>query len=337
MGFQSQAGQVGFKTQTAAATYDDPGSGGVFMRTRGGALAANRELLIPDPEIGGGRDVPDAYLGAVSFAGDYEFYARTNSIATLLYGAFGSVTTDDTAFVADGHATHTITPTDSNLPWLSVEEAVGNGFEVFQYVDAKVNTLNLEAEANGYLMGTVGMIAREQTSGHTKTAVPNWDTNPMLVGTNITATYNAVALPAKSFTLEVTNNLEDDDFRLGSFFLGDVTEKRREITCGFALRPTDAALWRQAVYGASGATEPGGLVSKSPVVISIESYENAGTSVSVKHSIEITIPFAAFQPFAVEPSGDDVIEHDVTMQALRVNPANPIISVDVTNELQTIA
>ena len=36
MGFQSQAGQVGFKTQAAAGTYDDPGTEGVFMRLRSG-------------------------------------------------------------------------------------------------------------------------------------------------------------------------------------------------------------------------------------------------------------------------------------------------------------
>jgi len=337
MGFQSQAGQVGFITQAAPGAYTDPGTTGVFMRTRSGALAANRELLIPDPEIGGGRDVPDAYLGAVSFAGDYEFYGRTNSLATLLYAAFGTKTTVDTDFAIDGHATHTLTPTDGNLPWLSVEEAIGNGFDTFQYVDAKVNTLSFEAEANGYLMGTAGFIAREQTAGNTKTASPPWDTNPMMVGTNITATYNGVALPAKSFTFELNNNLEDDDFRLGSFFLGDVTEKRRELTMGFVLRPEDVGYWRQAVYGATGATEPGGLVSKEAVVISIESYEPAGTSATVKHGIVITVPKAAFQPFAVEPSGDDVIEHDVTLQALRPDPSTEIVSVAVTNTLQAVA
>jgi hypothetical protein len=332
MGFQSQAGQVGFRTQAAAGTFSDPGSGGVFMRTRSGALAANRELLVPDPEIGGGRDVPDAYLGAVSFAGDFEFYARTNSLATLLFGAFG---TKVSSSIGDGAHSHTITPTDSNLPWLSVEEAVGNGLEVFRYVDTKVNTLSFEAEANGYLQGTVGLIAREQTAGHTRTASPAWDTNPMLVGTNIVATYGGVQLPAKSFTLELNNNLEDDDFRLGSFFLGDVTEKRRELTMGFALRPEDISYWRQAVYGAVGATEPGGLVSKEEVVITIESYEPAGTGSDV-HQIEITVPRAAFEPFGLEASGDDVIEHDVTLRALRPNPADPIISVEVTNTLAEV-
>jgi hypothetical protein len=336
MGFQSQAGQVGFRTQATAATYADPGAGGVFMRTRSGALAASRDLLIPDPEIGGGRDISDAYLGTVSFSGEYEFYARTNSLATLLRGALGTVSSASPDFASEGHALHTITPTDGALPWLSVEEAIGNGFEVFRYVDAKVNTLSLEAEANGYLMGSVGLIARLGTSGHTRTAAPAWDINPMLVGTNITVSYNGITLPAKSFSFEINNNLEDDDFRLGSFYLGDVTEKRREVTAGFALRPENAGLWRQAVYGQSGATEPGGLVAKSPLVITASTYEAAGTSATLKHTVGVTIPLAAFQPFEVNPSGDDVLEHDVTVQALRVNPANPIATFTVRNTLQSV-
>jgi hypothetical protein len=336
--FQSQAGQVGFKTQSTPGSYADPGAtapnNGVFMRLRSGSLAANRELLIPDPEIGGGRDVPDAYLGAVSFSGEYDFYARSNSAAVLLKGALGTVVSGTPA---QGATQHTITPTDDALPWLSVEEAVGNGFEVFRYVDAKVNTFHLEADANGYLMGTAGLIARQQSAGHDKTAVPTWDTNPMIVGTNITVSYAGVTLPAKSFSFDVNNNLEDDDFRLGSFFLGSVTEKRREVTAGFSLRPSDAALWRQAVYGASAATEPGGLVAKHPLIITANSYEPAGTHVTWKHGFSITVPTAAFQPFAVEPSGDDVLEFDVTVQALRPNPANPITTVVVTNASPAVA
>jgi hypothetical protein len=336
MGFQSQAGQVGFRTQANEGVYANPGQGGVFMRTRSGALAANRDLLIPDPEIGGGRDVPDAYLGAVSFSGDFEFYGRTNSLATLLRGGLGVVNSAAVG-ASEGAHRHTFTPTDGALPWLSVEEAVANNFEVFRYTDAKVNTLHLEAEANGYLQGTVGLVAREQTSGNARTADPTWDTNPMLVGTNILVTYGGIQLPAKSFSFDLTNNLEDDDFRLGSFYLGDITEKRREVTCGFALRPQDAAYWRQAVYGAAGANQPGGLVSKEEVVISIESYEPAGAGATQKHEIEITIPRAAFEPFTVDPSGDDVIEHDVTLQGLRPNPADPIVTVGVVNTLAQVA
>jgi hypothetical protein len=54
MGFQSQAGFVGFKTRPPRVRTLDPGAvapnQGVFVRTRSGSLGTNRDLLIPDPE-----------------------------------------------------------------------------------------------------------------------------------------------------------------------------------------------------------------------------------------------------------------------------------------------
>jgi hypothetical protein len=335
--FSSQAGHLAFMTQPAADTFAPTFStAAVVMRHRSGSLAPNRELLIPDPEIGGNRDVPDAYLGAVSWAGDIEFYARFEAMATLLRAAFGSAAT--TGAAGTGH-THVFTPTETALPWLSMQEKVGNTFDVFNYIDCKVNTLHFEADANGYLMGTAGIIARKQIAGSTviPSVATKTDATSMVVGTNISVTYNGVTLPAKSFSFDLNNNMEDDDFRLGSFYMGDMTEKRREVTMGFSIRPQDSALWRQALYGAPAATVPGGLVGKQPAVVTMTAYEDIpGTTPSVKYSLAINVPTAAIQPYAVEPSGDDVIESDLELQALRPNPANPIVTATLVNGKATI-
>ena len=91
MGFLAQAGHVGLRTQALKGTYADPGAvspnQGIFMYIRSGALGGNRELMVPDPEIGGNRDVPDSQLGPISYSGEYDFYARLESLATLLQGA----------------------------------------------------------------------------------------------------------------------------------------------------------------------------------------------------------------------------------------------------------
>ena len=61
MGFVAQAGHVGFKTQTAKGTYLSPARSPPTRACsffRSGALGGNRELLVPDPEIGGARDIP---------------------------------------------------------------------------------------------------------------------------------------------------------------------------------------------------------------------------------------------------------------------------------------
>lgn len=338
MGFTSQSGQVAFREQSVADTFPaDFATKAVGVRVRSGGLGPNRDLLIPDPEIGGSRDVPDAYLGAISWSGDYECYLRYAEMATALYGTLGDKGTPSTT---TGVTTHTITPVDTTaLPWYGVEEMIANEFEVMNFWDAKFNSLHFEADANGYLMGTFGLVARRGEAGFTETDLDAlWDNTPMTVGTNITVSYNGVTLPAKSFSLDIANNLEDDDFRLGSFLLGDVTEKRREITANVTLRPTSSALWRQAVYGTGASTAPGGIVTKEELIITLASYEDiAGGTPATKNSVTLTIPKAALKPFNVDRSGDDVVEHSIDIECLRPDTADPIITAVVVEGAATIA
>ncbi len=337
MGFSSQAGQVMVRTQTTADTFPaDIGTAGIAVRLRSGGLAPSRELMIPDPEIGGGRDIPDAYLGGVSWSGDYEFYARMPMLSTFFRAALGTAT----SAAATGVNTHTFTPSDAaQLPFLGIEERIGSGLETYRYTDSVVNTLHLEADAGGYLQGTAGIIARKQTAGNTATAAAGkWDETPMLVGTNITLTYNSVTVGAKSFSLDINNNFEDDDYRLGSFFIGDLTPKRREVTAGFSIREENSAMWRQAVYGTPGATAPGGIATKNQLVINMATYEDIqGGTPATKHSLQITIPNFILTPYALEASGDDVIESDLEGQAVKPVTATPLMTAVVKSSNAAIA
>jgi tail tube protein len=335
-GYSSQAGSIAFMTQAAPdtfpATFDTVSRA---MKLRSGSLTPNRELLVTDPEIGGGRDTVDAYLGAVSWAGDLEFYARLEVLCTLLKAAFGT----GVPVTVTGVTTHTFTPADTaTLPFLSVQEDIGGGLEKYNYTDAVVNTLHFECDANGYLMGTVGLIARKQIAGITKDTTLNFDDTFMIVGTNITITYGGVSVPAKSFSFDMTNNFEDDDFRLGSFYLGGLVAKSREFTGSFTIRPEDALLWRSAVYGASGLTAPGGLTNKQALVITCQTYEDivAGTP-PTKEQIVFTLPKVALEPYGLEPSGDDIIENDISWRGLRPVQGTPACTIVIKNALATIA
>lgn len=340
MGLLSQEGHVGVRTQAAKGTYADPGAvapnQGVFFRIRSGALGGNRDLLIPDPEIGGNRDIPGAALGPIAFSGEYDFYGRMESLATIMYGALGAKDADSGTALTG--FTHVLKP-GSTIPWLSVEEKIANAFEVFKYTDAKVNTFHLEADAAGYLMGTAGFIALTQaTTTATTDANQRVDTSPLLVGTNIDVVYGGVTLPAKSFSLDVNNNLENDDFRLGSLFLGDLTEKRREIQMGVTIRPEDSDLWKQATWGASTATAPQGMPTYDDVSIVITSYEDIpGATAPMPYSLTISVPSAVIAPFSVDPSGDDVLQHDLEIHAVRPDPTVDILTATIVNSYETVA
>lgn len=336
MGYNSQSGQVILATQDAAGTPSATlATTGVSVRLRSGSLAGNRDLLTPDAEIGGGRDTSDAYLGAVSFSGDYEMYVRFRSIALFLRAALGEAT----SATATGVSTHTITPSDGQVPFLTVYEEISNGLERFLYTDVVVNTLHLEAEANGYLSATAGMIGRLVTAGVAD--IPGdalTDNTSLVVGTNITLTYDGVTVPAKSFSLDINNNFEDDDFRLGSFFLGDLTAKRREITASMTLRHNDSAAMRQALFGTSTATQIGGLTTKKQLVVNIAAYEDIpGGTPATKFSLTLTLPKVIFSPFAFEPSGDEALENDVEMTAVRPDPLTKIMTAVVKNDQAAIA
>lgn len=447
MGFSSQSGSVAFRTQSVAATFPaDFATNAVAMKLKTGALSANRDLLIPDPEIGGGRDVNDAFLGGVTFTGDYEFYARLEGIMTMLYAAFGFKATgpggvDEKETLTMGGAptggTFTLTyssqttaaipynataaqvqtalinlsnignnevrctggpfpanpivvnfqgalsgtlagapmtatntgltggtspevtiarttiglsntntfntlfvPVDSSqLPMLGIEENVGGGFDVYRYRDAVVNTLHLESEANGYLMGTAGMIARLQDAQASAVDVSGlYDNTDLIVGTNVTVSFGGSSLPAKSFSVDYNNNFESDDFRLGSFYIGDLTPKRRELTIGVNIREQDKSLWRQATYGSSAATAVGGLITKQDVTITCSTYATIpGSSPALAYSMSWLMPYCALKPYALSVSGDDIMESDIEFQALRPIPTTPLCYVNVVNGRATVA
>lgn len=335
MGFVSQSGFTGFKTQASQGVYLDPGAvapnQGVYVKLRSGGLDTNRDLIIPDPEIGGSRDIPDAQLGPASFGGSYDFYVRPESLAFFLKAVLGT-SAAPTGTAPTGY-THVITPA-AILPWISVEEQIASGFTNLKYTDMKFNTFHLECDANSYMTGTAAVIGKTQAVDTVPTlpAAQRFDTGPLMVGPNIGITYNAVTLPAKSFSLDINNNLEDNDFRLGSLFLGDVTEKRREVTMGIKIRPADASLWKQAVWGASAATVVGGTKTSQQVVVTITTYDDIpGATVGVKYAISFTIPNAVIKPFTVDGSGDDVVEHDMELQALQPSIVTPILTASVKN------
>jgi hypothetical protein len=191
-------------------------------------------------------------------------------------------------------------------------------------------------------MGTAGLIAltQEDFGDTTGTALASryYDKTPLTVGSNVCVRWNGSDLPAKSFSIDINNNIEDDDFRLCSMTLGDLVPKRREITMAVTIRPQDATLWKTAMWGSPTAVAPLGQSYKDDVAIVFSSYEDipGSTGPAVKYNTSIPIPQAIIEPFNVSPSGDDVIEHDLSIRPVRPDPATPIMTAVIANGLTTI-
>ena len=341
---RSQEGQFGIRTQAAKATYDDPGAldADTFYNILSGTLTPQREFIVSDPEVGGTRDDKGASLTTVVSTGDIESYGYLNALCVLAAGVLG-VKAEGTVVDVSSY-THTLSQLDSGeLPWLSIEEGVGQDFEEFNHTDARVNTLGLSAEPNGYLMMTAGLAAITTTTGNTRTdlsASPgstNLVLTPLLVGPEIVVTYDSVSVCAKSFSLDINNNMELDDFCLGAIDVDTFTPKRREVTSGLSIRPEDSALWREAVFGSSVATAPiSGGVDINALNITMTSSTVVPGGSATPYSVVIDIPNAFVEPFEVSPSGDDVIETDFVIRALRPTPGTDLITIAVTQDREFV-
>lgn len=334
--FSSQSGQVIVRSQTTEGIPNsDLSTAGVAVLLRSGSIALSRDVLRLDPEIGGGRDITNAYLGPAKFGGDYEMYTRFESIGTFLRAALGSVNT----VTATGLSTHTFTPVDGQLPFMTVYEEISDAFERYLYTDAVVNTLHFEADANGLMMATAGMIARDQEPGVADIDGSGiYDTTDTGTGSSVVVTYKGIDIKAKSFSWDLTNNFEDDDHRLGSFIVASLTAKEREITGSVTIRHQDALLLRQSSLGTPTATELGGVTTKEEMTIELKSYQPiTGVTPTTPHSLKFTMPDVMFSPASAAPSGSDALESDLEWTALRPDPSVPIMTAVLKNGVPTIA
>lgn len=340
MGYNSQSGVTIIRSQPTPGTLaTDIDTKGVALRNTSGSMRLNREPLIPDPEIGGGRDISDALLGPASCTGEFEAYGRFgSSFGTILRAALGLGLSE--AGTVNGTHKHIITPSDtSTLPLLSIYDRISSGLETATYRDCVVDSVKIDVDASGFLKVSYSIIGKRQQLNVVEIDPSDlYDNTEMTVGTNVMVTMGGVNIKPKSLTWELSNNIDADDFRLGQFFLEDLTPKRRESSLTMRLRHEDRDLLRQALLGSPTATEVGGRTTKSPLSIDIRSYEDIdGATTPTPHSLVLDFPSAMVAPYALEPSGDDILENDVEFRTLRPNMAVPLLTATLTNGVDELA
>jgi Phage tail tube protein len=236
--------------------------------------------------------------------------------------------------------THIITCADI-LPWLTVEERLGPSaaaFESYQYKDAKVDTLHIEADASGFVMGSANLFALSQTSGFSAQANPAWDTTPMMVGGEVVVSFGGATLPANNFSFDLNNNIEKDNFVLGSVFASDATEKRRELKVTCSYRPSDSTLWKAAMYGSSALTSPvAGPAYQGAASVKFTTYETIGDVVAgTPFSVLFEFPNVVITPYKLSPSGDDVLSNDLEFTIIRPDAAVSPVTITVVDDLATV-
>lgn len=326
--YNSQTGHFGVRVQDIKGTFKIPQ---FFFKLTSGGLGSDSELIIPDPEIGGNRDLQAAYPGSVRYSGDYNFYFRPEDLAVLVYAALGGVTVSGYGGACAGVYRHKITP-ENTLPWLSVEEKINDTMDVFHYTDVKVNTLRFEISGNGLLTGTASMIGITQ-SGCASPEVYVPETAPILTSHPSSVILDESLMYVRSASFEINNNLEDDDYRVGRRTLGDIGEHRRELSVSLTIRPDSIDVYRKAVNGAVNACMPGCDAYESDVTLNFETCDDLiKAGCAHKWAMQIVIPHAIWNPFTIEPSGDDTIEHELNLTPIQVG-SEDIVTTYIWNNI----
>ena len=321
--FSSQTGHFGARKQSAKGAFNSPT---FFFKLTSGGLGSNSELLIPDPEIGGSRDIDEAAVGAISYGGSYEFNFRSEDLGILLYACLGDVTVSG---LGNSAYKHIFTPANS-LPWLSVEEKISNTYDTFHYTDVRVSSLELTSDANAFLTGSCDMIAITQSGNASPDADPSFDASPILTShTGYIVVGSGSQMYVKSGSFSFNNNLEDDDFRVGRRTLGDIPEHRRELSATLTVRPESNDLYRKAVYGNASAHTPTNNIFSAALVMQWDSGTTLIGTSAYPYKIRINVSNAYFRPFTIEPSGDDIIEHD--LELLPVALSGDIVTIELWN------
>lgn len=323
--YMAQSGYIGTARQTASGTYVTPTK---YHYVTDASIEPNGDLIIPDPEIGGGRDIVDGSVhpGTISWSGGINFYVRPESIGHFILGSTGAVTSSGLAGISGGYG-HTFTFANDLIPF-SVEECIGDGLDVIGYNDVKFQNFHIEAAAGELTTGTVDIIASNAVAGKTQ-QTPSYETSPIMTFAGGSVVINNAAMSVKSVSLDIANNIADDDFRIGSRTLQSLVEKRREISASVEIVPTDNSIFRQAVYGSSSATTVSGLqtVFGGALFLRFETAAKIPGSATVGYQLDFNFPKAVFRVSDYSGANDDQITQ--TLDMLVVDTSNAAIGTVV--------
>lgn len=271
-------------------------------------------------ETDSSRDRGTSYVVTSGVEGEPSFYVRDANIGFWLQAGLGA----DAVTGTTPNFIHTLTPSNS-LPYITAWRNIADTLWE-QYLDCKVNSLGISAQAGQPLMCSAGIQGRQSTrlttDPTTTAAIPiangavyNYNDAAVTLGGGATALVSSFDL---SITNAVTRQQTDDVVPY------DVVEGIREVSLGFDLIFEDLVEYNKFHYGSSSGT-----------VISPNIFTTSATftfTKSVNNEISFTFPSIAYEEFPVEPNaGGDPIT--VSVRAIAQRGASPVVTAVVKNQV----
>ena len=310
---QTAKGALGPVTAVGGA-YKMPLSGGNIGPTR------STDNL---SETDASRDRGVTYVQQTGVEGSPEFYVRDASIGFWLHKVLGAdAATGTTNYV------HTITPSNT-LPYISTWRDIGDTLYE-QYLDCKVGSLSISADAGSPLTATAGIMgctpSRLAAAPDNATPVPvdsgavynfNDVTGAVVLGGTVTALVS-------SFELTIENNLSLQQTDSSTPY--DVVEGVREVSLGFDLIFETLAEYNKFHYGGAAGTTVSPTIFTTSAVFTF----TKGTN----NSVAFNLPSIAYEEFPVEPDpgGDPIV---ASVRAVAQRSGSPVVTATVKNQVAT--
>lgn len=278
----------------------------------GESLGANIDKAVSEV-ITNSRAIEDARGGNISAGGSFDFELPILGIGRLLKHALGAVTT--TGPVALNY-THVIKR--GTLPvGMTFEKGFTDLPQFFRFAGSKINELSLEVENEGIVSGSLELLAKSMTTSSTQLGVPVATTHRPFMHHEAVILENAAPISVASFSFNLTNELADDDFVIGSRYRDSLTEGKGECT---------------------GET----MVKFSDLIIINKWLNETSTSFKITfttgtQSIEFFFPLVKFFEDSTPKGADDkIVWVPLNFQAFRDPTENTDLRITIVNQETTL-
>lgn len=304
---------------------------GVGLQSARGAAAANANMhyfpvlsanvtgeqlaqMLP-PEVGGTLFSRGSYKAGVRGRGDATFLPRPNTVGFLLRSLFNHETVAaatganssglfDHRFYVGDSAAHT-------KRWMTMRRYVNNIYGE-QIEDATVGGFRLEVAAASIAQAQVQMLGAKHSeiAGADQAA----EDDQVFITCSASVSQGGLDFIVDRFSFDIGANLTDNEFRVGSYFLDEITLLQRmvSITADVRIKSRDlfAYVYRNGAAAPSGAA----LGAWDPVIYRTDVSLTLNTAETNPQQLILTLPAVDFLTLPVQVAGADLIRAQLTAQ-----------------------
>ena len=323
MSLSSLKGAIGVGFQSAkgayAATYE-------YVPVLQADLQGEQMAQNLPPEVGGQLFSRGAYKAGVRSKGQVTLLPRPNTVGYFLASIFNS----EVVVAAAGHTglyDHTFTVGDTSatpVSWLSLRRMIG-GLYGEQMRDARVGTFRVEAAAANVAQAQVqllGGLFEELPAGDVAAS-----DDFVFLTCNADITEGGAPFIVDKVSMDIGAQLTDNEFRVGSYYLDDITMLQRSANFQADVRIKSRDLFAKVYRSSAAAPGAGQTGAWSPVLYRSAVSLELRTGETDPQFMRFDFPGVDFLTLPVGLSGAELVRAQlsasVTLNADNFNAADP--------------